>query len=1065
MSRTLLYKLGYTVLPANSKKRVRIYFKDEIDKRRFFTNFSGHFGDWVLAEGDLTAAQKKAYRNYIGKYEGFISENMFDATNFVDFYNPVLLSPPNKIQNLAVIISPDHINNRRKYSALQLPYAFTDIPESINLFSYDIGTIQDEHLILNFIGKDDFATNYEDARWMARKIGRLSEEDLFDLVETTDFPDCIGTQLFEVLKARRNDLLVKLNLKSEFSLFPVTTKLNCGSEVKKGVVVKSKYDGFGNRFSHDRFEGPLVLTEIWNIIQSIGFSNVISNAMFELNKKIPKTDIAEEVYKHKLDLSAKQFAEFIQTGKTSKVDFGSYKISFFNFGLNYSKDLIAGPYLGTNNAVQMVENVGFNMGLGNYYGFDGTHPRDFLSAVASLSYQVALTHIRPIQIEQPKIEGVESNAKGAFEKAVEEQSSNLLGIFSLPLESFSRWDSYEELDFDGYALSPELVKSLIDSIEEFDPSLSSPLKNILSSAVNAKNLEEVKALQKTAMQSFMKLSKSFNEIQDLWQENLKALKNESAKEKWNLVKTRTLFLKNLSDVYFEAASLKEQNIDDVVTAFMDAFQVGDSVLVHHNYDASGTVNGAHAFTGNSAWFLDLKSGYRYIFRTHMNRIDKNNIQVYRSLADKSVFGFVTGLRVYLRLLYTGYDISFGEVISKKYNISLKPESSGELPVGLPTTPKKSYLYTKNIFGKMAALRKLMFTGDLSELKKFDQATEVNHKYLEKMNRWGLFWWRGDNQELFHRFSIKDPDVDGQSVEVLRYLYGERVGAAYQDFALDYTNVYIREHSSKEINLNVSGNSDPGRSFFGYSKYREGSFEAIIPKEGGPLEDQCMSIRFRWNEFIVSPEELEEELRRYREKFGIELAGVNQFARTKRMEIFSFQTTVNLYSDALKYVSALQWDTVKAVVDDYLIVPERSGFKMHCKNSVYIHHRNPEQAITQCHIKSLYKAFEHRFKEMKAAIEEGSYQNKMKRMTDFILFSEKYLRADGFHQLIGGKDRFFMMSKVDAYRKGDEITDASVFFDSYGRLPGIYNYCPVAALSNAYGYQQSELLLQWLNSRL
>lgn len=1080
MKRALLYKIGYQVFPMYSPMSSTIKFRDYLDKRRFFKNLNDDFGckneseeedcshggvKNFLVKGKLTEKEKNDVLDSIDRYRGFFDESLFDLSNSLRVKNAVVMPPPTEKQNLSLTISPDSIGGKRKYAALVIPYALVDLPESINLFSYNIGSLIDKKLILDFYNAKKFSTNFEDSRWISRRIANLNENDFYEIAAETNFEQCLVLQLAEILKSRRNDLLRKLSLDKEYPELDVNTKLNCGADVVDGVLTKKRYEGYGNQFSHDRYEGPLVGSEIWALVKSISFSNIIFNAMTRINDKLPGTDIAGEVYQHKLDLSAKQYAHYIATKETLSTPFESYRIPYTNFGLMYSRDIVAGPYLGTSNAVQMVENIGFQVGIGNYFGWDGLRSRDFLSANLGLSYQLSITHIQPIQIKVPKKEGAKTDTKGAFEEAASKQMSGLFNIFSFPFDAFRDYKNYEAQDVDVEELLPSPVKALIISLDTM-PVIQADLRRLYHSLNYKVDESAIKETRKTLNSKLSQVRKNWKSLKDIYAKNLTKLDPKAKVKKWNPIRLSGFVNSGLEALSKSIQRIKSRSFDDVVESFLNEFKVGDSVIAHHNYDINAGVNAGYALTTKGAWFLDLSAGKKKLFRTHINRIDKKTFQVYRSIADKSALGFIAGLRVYFRFMYYGYNYSFGEVNSRMYSVNIEQKAPKESSLS-PKNKKvvKSYLNDSKIVEKMEALKYLLFTGSVEKLKSIRKPIRIKHKFEEHRSSYGLLFWKGEAVQNFHRMDITD--LDGEETSLIKYTDGKRFGGAYQDFVIDYANVYIKEHSSKDIKLNIAGNSDPGKSFFGYSKYKEGSIEALVPKQGLELEEQCLSINFRWNQFIASPEELHQELVNYKQKFGLDLTRMEALQRTERIDIFSFNTTYNLYADALSHIARIKESELESLIANHLIVPERSGFKMRCKSVVYKRQKRYSELVDTCHEKSIIKSFLYKFKSMKETLAYEEYKAYMKSMTDFVLFSERYLSPTGFHKLVGGEDNVFLLSNVSGYRKGDENNsrDGILTFDSFGRAPGAFNMCPVQAMASQLNLQQSELLLYWLNSRL
>src|SRR5690606_8468752 len=130
-----------------------------------------------------------------------------------------------------------------------------DIPESLNLFSYNLASTVDDKIFLNCSLTNTYSTNFEDAKWIARKMASLTEGDWYDIAMRAQMPSCPTQLLFEILKNRRNSMVQIFSLKNDARYFPVNVKLNCGEkEVVDGIQVKKSYPGDPYLYAHDRFE-------------------------------------------------------------------------------------------------------------------------------------------------------------------------------------------------------------------------------------------------------------------------------------------------------------------------------------------------------------------------------------------------------------------------------------------------------------------------------------------------------------------------------------------------------------------------------------------------------------------------------------------------------------------------------------------------------------------------------------------------------------------------------------------------------------------------------------------
>ncbi|WP_409477757.1 hypothetical protein [Pseudobdellovibrio sp. HCB154] len=89
-------------------------------------------------------------------------------------------------------------------------------------------------------------TTYSDLKWMARKIARLSYDDIKYAVKSADFPPEIEDLYIHKITNRRNEIVRAFELTGEFTLYPVVDfkTYSPSKKVKNGDVVVSHFDGY-----------------------------------------------------------------------------------------------------------------------------------------------------------------------------------------------------------------------------------------------------------------------------------------------------------------------------------------------------------------------------------------------------------------------------------------------------------------------------------------------------------------------------------------------------------------------------------------------------------------------------------------------------------------------------------------------------------------------------------------------------------------------------------------------------------------------------------------------------
>jgi hypothetical protein len=136
-----------------------------------------------------------------------------------------------------------------------------DTPESINLMPWQAGRIVLNNLKLYHTQDLDtgYGTSWEDARWIGRRLFKLSRLDLEEIVSKSYYPDAVEKLLIEKVVSRRNDLVKLLSLDKEFVALKFNPDVTLGADLIKGEVVKEFFPGYSSRFSYGDPESPFFI--------------------------------------------------------------------------------------------------------------------------------------------------------------------------------------------------------------------------------------------------------------------------------------------------------------------------------------------------------------------------------------------------------------------------------------------------------------------------------------------------------------------------------------------------------------------------------------------------------------------------------------------------------------------------------------------------------------------------------------------------------------------------------------------------------------------------------------
>ena len=365
MRRNILAKLGYNTQPMSWVSRIKLEFADSIDRDLFKEDmkdklFAGT-ERWVTAENDLVLTVQDA----------------------------LVLTPDTDIYNLATgVMAPEIHQGRRLLRAPYVPLALVDATESLNLMSWQAGRVVLDNLKLNQTQDLDtgYGTSWEDARWIGRRMAKLTRADFEEIVWKSKFPDSASYLLVEKLIARRNDLMELLKLDSESKPIAFNPQVSFPPGLIDGEIVQEFFDGYATRFSYGDPESPFSAAEIGSYAISRIQAELMNGAIEALNKLLESDD--QKNYVDELKKIIMRDGPYFPTQ--------GILVPSYHGALILSRDIVTGTYLGTNNKVQLVDNFGYAVNLGVLGGVEGLPIPLDLKGGSSMSFQRVFSHVKPV---------------------------------------------------------------------------------------------------------------------------------------------------------------------------------------------------------------------------------------------------------------------------------------------------------------------------------------------------------------------------------------------------------------------------------------------------------------------------------------------------------------------------------------------------------------------------------------------------------------------------------------------------------------------------------------------
>lgn len=340
LAKSLLRKLGYQIPDIKYLPKVVLKFKDEAEKKVF-----------------ISYLENVAYA---GSAKSWIVEDLGDKVILQDL---VAMDSNHIIYNLAFGVTPDMVQGRRLLSSLAIPFSVVNLTESVNMLRWNAGHISNKRVILFLDKLEEFQCSWDDARWIARRLARLTRDDWKEIVTSSHTPIPVQQILLEKVLSRRNSVLSLLKIDHE--PFPVNGKVSNSLELIDGKLTQERWPGYASRFAYGDPDSPVSDSDMKSWVKSRAISTAMEIALGQINQ-LPflGTDvdfIHSEKYKKFMEAAV---AQAVQEQKPLEVPLKAWIFPTFRGNLILSRNLVTGTYLGTDNLVQLVDTVGVTVSGG-----------------------------------------------------------------------------------------------------------------------------------------------------------------------------------------------------------------------------------------------------------------------------------------------------------------------------------------------------------------------------------------------------------------------------------------------------------------------------------------------------------------------------------------------------------------------------------------------------------------------------------------------------------------------------------------------------------------------------
>jgi hypothetical protein len=1106
LRKSLLRKLGYFVPAVKWVKRLKIKFNSTTEMTDFIKdlkiNNTADAKRWILS----TKANPKSLKEKVEliKAMGYEIPKKLDIDQSLDDFSrrdqkridEVLeknLVGMNKaeivVQDVVAMEEADYYINlarghmeqsisqgKRIFDSLILPYALTDIPESINILSWTIGREYNGNIILDYKDSPNFNCSRGDAYWMVRRILKLSEKDWVEIVGDSKLPNAVQMVLIEKLKSRRNHLAHLFNI--DTTSFKVNSTISNGDDLVEGNITKPFYEGYGRYFNIDDPETPFAFSDMKAMAWSKGITTGMELLVNAFNTSgFTGTDIGANITKFSEEYLAEQTARSLLTGEEFKTPVKSYAFPMVGGGLILNREIVSGSYMGQDNLIQLVDAIGLSMHVGAFGGLFGVDAkmgklvpvlnqagerelvRELtpinLTANARLYYNRVYSHIRPLT-------SIQKGLKYPFKNVMVPLLKNKYGGF---------FDGLMNADYEGLTHEQKieinkktkeaLERNLVDFRAAFEsanetyqvPALLEELLDIekllnensdtFISETGPKGVEFMQKLYREINELVTRLNSTF-EVIDCDNDNGKVCAVVKQKKKRTIIAKAVTTYKATSErleslakthIYKLQGVQRDQELNEVMELINENIEVGESIMITDSLGGSLTLGGGANLFNVARVNMNVRPDKLIVNRLHLHRFNENEIHVYKTYGNVNGIQYAFQVEKFVPILKVTVRTRKGKAKTDFYKVA----------IGKTMQQNGRRVVNNERVSKLQGIRHILKKGTVKRLKQVMTPMTITHSFKDNSTKLGIVVARFNWLNVSDMINVKAPSGEGR--QIYRHYLGNTRGIDYENYVRDLVDLVIAKAFNADQSITSFNAGNPGFTLFGKAKNRILNLEAFVDEESGALMGQTVQVSNVWNGWQLKKKRALKILEKIKKEYRFRFFEDEVFAQTKKMILYNISANVFVYEPGLKHLLSLTDDQIKKVWTN-----QQTRDMTNFSGQDALAHSGVERALK----------FRRKYSE---ALLQKDYKKMGKYLLKLIRMIDKKLTLQGMEVLVGGKQNLFAIGRIDGFRIGAEDGDEQILSTSFGRIGEGGVSGPVKGIKDFLGMTNQEFTLNWLLGRV
>lgn len=480
---------------------------------------------------------------------------------------------------------------------------------------------------------------------------------------------------------------------------------------------------------------------------------------------------------------------------------------------------------------------------------------------------------------------------------------------------------------------------------------------------------------------------------------------------------------------FDPVATEEEKVEKIQSAlkpFKEMMEVGESILVTDTISIGAGAQLGVNYMNLMKVSLGVSPNHLTVSRFHVHRKSEDVIQVYRDLGQMGSFNAFFSLDSLIPILKVSFRKSAGTAKTKFYSLNINPRN-----------PK--------VLENLSAVRRAIVHSSTREVDDTQKPYIVNHSFQEKNPKFNLLFWQWERLNSGTKIKLTHPQGDERNF--IRQYYGNTSGKNYQAYATNLVAHWMSMIFDRDIALNTVSGSNPGFSFKGKGKTSIMTYDVEVNKDGTLGEGFIRFSRYYTGWSITKDKAqkiLDEIMQRYRYDFFTGPV-LND---TRRLFLYNISVNMMIYDGGIQTLLNKSEKDIKAIFSNYQLQEDLTV--------------NPASIDDG---DSGVGKFLRMLKNYRKQLKKNNGQKANKYLLKAIDQAEKRLNLEGWAQLLGGQENFYVVSKIDGFREGDEDGDRVILSNSFGEFGSPRIQGPLMQVVQQTEMLEGEFFIYWLMTRL